>query len=317
MQLISGADMETPDGPDLPVILYDLCLAWNWEYDAEFVSLLEAACRAWGLALLTVTPANLVAAVRALHDGRVSFRVFFDRASDTDERFLGLVRWARLAGLPCINSYERARCAWDKAAMHQALSATLPTPYTIVVPPYDEQPELPALDLVPLGTAFDVKPAHGGGGRGVVLGATTAEQVQRARQEFPADTYLLQAHVVPALLDGRPAWFRVLSCSGRVFPCWWHPQTHVYTPVTAEDEAAYGLGRLQSMAADIAEVCSLELFSCEIALTESGFVVVDYVNDPIDLRLQSRAADGVPDAIVHAVAAGLAEFVAGCCAPPG
>jgi len=33
---------------------------------------------------------------------------------------------------------------------------------------------------------------------------------------------------------------------------------------------------------------------------------VDYVNDPIDLRLQSRAVDGVPDFIVEDVAARIA-----------
>ncbi|MCC7511318.1 MAG: hypothetical protein IT296_01585, partial [Anaerolineae bacterium] len=36
-------------------------------------------------------------------------------------------------------------------------------------------------------------------------------------------------------------------------------------------------------------------------------LVVDYVNDPIDLRLQSRAADGVPDFIVERIAARIAD----------
>jgi hypothetical protein len=53
------------------------------------------------------------------------------------------------------------------------------------------------------------------------------------------------------------------------------------------------------MAATIAQVCRLELFSTEIALTAEGlWIVVDYVNDQIDLRLQSKASDGVPDEIV-------------------
>jgi len=36
---------------------------------------------------------------------------------------------------------------------------------------------------------------------------------------------------------------------------------------------------------------------------------VDYVNDPIDLRLQSQTAEGVPDEIVAAVADCIAEWV--------
>ena len=36
---------------------------------------------------------------------------------------------------------------------------------------------------------------------------------------------------------------------------------------------------------------------------------MDYVNDPLDLRLQSTAADGVPDAIVENIAGRLARLV--------
>ena len=38
---------------------YDLCLAWNWEYDHDFVVLLEAACRSRDVSLLQITPDNL------------------------------------------------------------------------------------------------------------------------------------------------------------------------------------------------------------------------------------------------------------------
>jgi hypothetical protein len=52
------------------------------------------------------------------------------------------------------------------------------------------------------------------------------------------------------------------------------------------------------------------LFSTEITLTPDGrFVIVDYVNDPIDLRLQSKALDGVPNDIVLDITDRLAEFV--------
>jgi hypothetical protein len=33
---------------------FDLCLAWNWEYDQGFANLLEQACTARGLSLLQV-----------------------------------------------------------------------------------------------------------------------------------------------------------------------------------------------------------------------------------------------------------------------
>ena len=37
--------------------------------------------------------------------------------------------------------------------------------------------------------------------------------------------------------------------------------------------------------------------------------MVDYVNDPVDLRLQSKAVDGVPDGYVESIAARLVRLV--------
>ncbi len=64
----------------------------------------------------------------------------------------------------------------------------------------------------------------------------------------------------------------------------------------------------REVARRIAEVCRLDLFSTEIALTATGqLLVVDYVNDPIDLRIKSRAKDGVPDEVVEDIAARIAD----------
>jgi hypothetical protein len=61
----------------------------------------------------------------------------------------------------------------------------------------------------------------------------------------------------------------------------------------------------------IARICKLELFSSEIAYTEDrGCTVVDYINDPVDLRLQSKSYDGVPDIIVADIADRLATLAA-------
>jgi hypothetical protein len=70
--------------------------------------------------------------------------------------------------------------------------------------------------------------------------------------------------------------------------------------VTAEDETRYGLDHLRGVTKRIASICKLDWFSTEIALAED-FVVVDYVNDGIDTRIQSRAADGVPDEVMEQI----------------
>jgi hypothetical protein len=291
---------------------YDLCLAWNWEHDWDFVLLFEATCRSRELSLLQVTPHNVADISDSLAGGRLAFQTFWDRASEGDARFTPLVQWAEAHAVRCINPYERARLTWNKSRMHWALiGAGLYTPYAIILPPYDEQPEIPPIDLSPLGDFFAIKPAHGSGSEGVILEAASHFQVLAARQEHPSDEYLLQAHVTPVQLGPRPAWFRVIDCTGQVYACWWDTYTHVYTPVTPAEEANYQLGPLRDTASSIAGICGLDLFSTEVALTPNGhFVVVDYVNDPIDLRLQSKAADGVPDGIVYDITARLSRLVA-------
>jgi len=289
---------------------YDLCLTWNWEYDADFVKLLDLACESHGLSLLQITPENLLDTIRSLANKEITFKIFFDRASDTDPRFVPVVQWACNHAVHYINPHELACRAWDKVAMHQAMSASMDTPFTIVLPSYDEQPLLPAIDLASLGDGFTIKPALGGGGDGVITEATSLSQVLGARQEFPSQRYLLQAQIIPARLGPRMAWFRVTYCVGKVYPCWWDNCTHIYSPVTSDEANSYNLSPLHSMTSSIAQICGLELFSTEITLTPDGrFVIVDYVNDPIDLRLQSKTFDGVPNDIVRDITERLAEFV--------
>lgn len=197
--------------------------------------------------------------------------------------------------------------------MHEALFAIVHTPYTIVLASHADQPELGALDLTPLSGSFSIKPAHGGGGDGVILEARSLEQVLAARRQYPQDKYLLQQSVRPVVAGRRAAWFRVIHAAGEIYPCWWDIRTHVYTPVTAAEESHYRLAGLRDIMKTIARVCRLGLFSTEIGLADDGLVVVDYVNDPIDLRLQSRSPEGVPDDIARFIAESLAALAASAC----
>jgi glutathione synthase/RimK-type ligase-like ATP-grasp enzyme len=290
---------------------YDLCLTWSWKYDADFVRLLESACRARRLTFLQVTPESVEQALAELAAGQLTFRAHFDFSAH-QAYFEPLFRWAREQGIQRINPPEIGDWAEDKATMHlELINAGVHTPYTIILPPFDEQPALPHVDLGLIGVPFVIKPSYGGGGEGVVLGATSLEQVCQARSQFPDLKYLLQEQIQSRELDGRQAWFRMIYCAGRFYPCWWNTRTHVYTPVTTDEQTRFGLAPLQEITARIAQVCKLDFFSTEIAHTPDGrWVAVDYVNDQIDLRLQSQTPDGVPDAIVANIAADLAALVA-------
>jgi hypothetical protein len=191
------------------------------------------------------------------------------------------------------------------------INTGLQTPYTIFLPSYKDQPEVQPIDLTPLKDKFIIKPAHGGGGEGVITEATSWSKVLEARQEFPDDMYLLQVFITASQFDSRQAWFRIIFCTGELYPCWWSTHTHTYTLVQSREEQAYNLSPLRKITQTIAGVCKLDLFSTEIALTSEGnFVVVDYVNDQIDLRLQSKSADGIPDEIVEKIAQNIATLVA-------
>ncbi len=97
---------------------YDLCLAWNWEYDRDFVHLLESACAKVGLTFFSVTTENLDSTLAGLSIGEISFASFFDRASKSDPRFQPLVDWARQSNVFRINPQEMTVWSTDKATMH-------------------------------------------------------------------------------------------------------------------------------------------------------------------------------------------------------
>ena len=290
---------------------YDLCLPWYWIYDHDFVHFMEEACTARGVTLWQVTPSNILQAVNELYAGDVVFNTLLDRAAD-DLRFEPIRRFAVEHGSHRLNPPALSHWSEDKATMHlELMQAGLHTPYSIILTPFVAQPVLPSLDLSVLGPRFVLKPAVGGGGEGVVMNASTLEDVCRARLEFPDQKYLVQEHVDARVLAGRDAWFRSFFVGGATIPCWWHPITHEYAILTPEEESEFGLGPLHEVTARIAKVCKLDWFSTEIVLTPDGrFVVVDYVNDGIDTRIQSKAVDGVPDEVMQGITSQLVELVA-------
>jgi hypothetical protein len=290
---------------------YDLCLPWYWEYDIDFVQMVERACQEHGLTFWQITPETLLDSITALYKGEKSFRSILDR-SQYDSRFAPIHRWALEHSVRRINPAEVSKWSEDKTTMHlELITAGIHTPYTILLPPFIEQPVIPDLDLTPLGQQFVIKPSNEGGSEGVILGAFSMDQIRRARMQFPEQKYLIQETVTPRTIHGQPAWFRVFYAAGKTYPCFWHPLTHVFSRVTASDEHRYELAPLHDITRQIAAICRLDWFSTEIALTHENFVVVDYVNDGIDTRVQSKAVDGVPDAVMQSIANQLVTLVKG------
>lgn len=288
---------------------YDLCLPWYWEYDIDFVQMIERACIEKGLTFWQITPDNLLESINSLYRGENSFSAILDR-SQYDPRFEPIHRWSREHNTLRINPGEVSKWSEDKATMHlELITAGIHTPYTILLPPFIDQPVIPEVDLSALGSRFVIKPANEGGSSGVILGASSMDQILRARLEFPEQKYLVQETITPRTIHGQPAWFRVFYAVGQTFPCFWHPLTHVFTVVSPQDENRYELASLHDITQRIASICRLDWFSTEIALTLEQFVVIDYVNDGIDTRVQSKAVDGVPDEVMQGIVSQLVEKV--------
>ncbi|MBC7878125.1 MAG: hypothetical protein H7Y59_13225 [Anaerolineales bacterium] len=286
---------------------YDLCLPWYWEYDDVFVGMVERACIEEGISLWQIKPDNLLESITALYKGITTFKTLLHRGQG-DVRFDPIPNWAREYNARRINPLEISAWSEDKATMHlELISSGLHTPYTVLLAPFLEQPVVQEIDLTPLGESFVIKPSNGGGGEGVIVGASSVDEILQARMEFPEQKYLIQAHVRPQTIQKSPAWFRVFYANGETYPCWWDTNTHIYATVTAEEESQYRLGRLRDVTMRIASICKLDWFSTEIALADE-FVVIDYVNDEIDTRVQSAAMDGVPDEIMENIAKQLVKI---------
>lgn len=282
---------------------YDLGLAWNWEFDADFIHGIERECHHLGLTTYRVERHNVKEVTKQFRAGKISFRTFLDRASDDDETFLPFARLLARSSIHVFNKYEYLDYAKDKAKLHLAcLGEGIDVPYTIIISPYNKRKEieLSLSELAHLGRPFIIKPANTtGGGIGVVVGAESLKEILQSRKHHKNDTYLLQETIHPTELDGRVAWFRVFYAFGKIISCWWNHTTHIYHELSGEEIKKYKLQRLKHISEIMVKICRLDFFSSEVALTHNGkFVAVDYVNEICDMRLQSKHFDGVPDAIV-------------------
>jgi hypothetical protein len=286
---------------------FHLCIAYDWEYDKDFVHLLSAKALAINLPTYIVDSQNLESTIKAFEDQSITFDFFIDRASDTTDEFLALNCLIRKECIPFLDTFDSQIWAGDKATMHlEFITNGINTPYSIIIPPYKGNKEIyiSVSDLAKLGRPFIIKPANtSGGGIGVVYGAETLKDVLLARKEYEDDKYLLQEIIHPFVAAGRPCWFRGFFVCGLVLCTWWDPETHLYSLLNQEDITAYALSPMFDTIEKIAEICKLKFFSSEIVFTDlKQFVVVDYVNITSDMRLQSVHRDGVPDEVVNLIA---------------
>lgn len=287
-------------------MVFDLAIAYVWEYDEEFISLIEKILQQFGLTTFRITEKNLFEITDKVKSKKLNFRCFLDRASDVDDDFLDLAKTLSKRKIKIFNPYKKIEHAIDKATMHlEFISAGLHVPYSIIIPPHSTTKDIyiSVDDLAKLGSPFIIKPCNTtGGGMGVVKGAESLKEVLTARSKHSDDKYLIQEKVYPQILNGKRAWFRCYWAFGKTICVWWDDETHLYNILHDEDIENFGLKKLFQITKTIYKLTELDFFSTEIVLTtKNKLVVVDYVNDQCDMRLQSLHYDGVPDEIVHKI----------------
>lgn len=288
-----------------------LGIAWEWEYDREFVEQLQRACLQQGLSTYIVDPHSVEETTVRYRKGELSFDFFLDRGSDAAKEFLPLAQLVERSTCRIINPYAAMHWAMDKATMHlEFLAAGLDVPFTIILSPYSKQPKVEIEAFHKLGRPFIIKPAIGGGGVGVVTGAETLSDIYKARMSQNRQKYLVQKKIEPVILREQRAWFRAYFVLGETYLVWWDDLTHVYQLLEAAAEREFYLSPMRDIITKIAKISGLDFFSAEIALTPDGrFVVVDYVNEVCDMRSQKSHVDGVPQSLIHDIIVAIVAFV--------
>ena len=297
--------------------LFDLGIAWEWEYDFDFVNLIVQKCEERNLTVFHISVENFEDLFKAIQKGDVNFFAYFDRASDIDEGFAKLNLLLNSRGVYVINRYNEMLRASDKATMHlELLNAGVNLPFTVILPPFDDEPnyEIDRSIFDRVGVPFIIKPSsETGGGTGVKIG-NSIEDITEARKEFPYDKYLIQEIIRPLYIGEDKAWFRAFYILDEILICWWDSEMKVYRSVKEEEILKYGLCEIKDIMRKIKNVCKLDFFSSEITLGISNgvkkFIAIDYVNEVPDMRLKSKAFDGVPDEVVQKIAQRIADFVA-------
>lgn len=282
--------------------------------DDFFIHQVEEHCARARLNFFMVEPLWVEEFHRHLQRGEVWARVLLNMHSEhhlPDEIFHRLVRLAAERRVFVIDPPDRALAAFDKARLHPRLvEAGIRVPYSVVVPAGETGSiRLNETTRAALGTPFVIKPALGYGRRGLVLDAVSEKDIARSAAAWAAGDYLLQRRIVPRMIEGQPAYFRVFFVFGSVWCSWWNCYNDHYRLATSEEMTTLKLTPLEQIIRRIAALTGMNFFSSEIAQNEEGeFFVIDYVNDQCHMLSQTaNPQNGVPDELVAAIARRLVE----------
>ena len=283
----------------------------------RFVRMIESEAHARGMVFVHCQSNDQAEMLRmGLADGVLTIGCLIDYMGRSFPHDYELGSAVKDAGGLVVDDPDRVRIYGNKVVMHHELyRAGISVPRTLIWRAWQPSRDLTLTERDILGHRMICKPAEGSGSGGVVLDFEgTRAALDEVRAYDPDDHYLIQEFVTPLDLDGRPAWFRVYNCFGRVFACFWNPTTHETTAITPAEMSIYGLHDLERISQTIAAISGYTWFSTEIALTERDerrvFLPIDYLNNKCFMLTHSEVGHwGLPDAVATAIAYELVEQV--------
>jgi len=281
----------------------------------RFLSMLDRAARARGMVFFHCQNPDQAEALRwALYRNELKIDCLIDYMGRSFRHDYELGCAVKDAGGLVLDDPDRVKIYGDKAVMHHELARMgIEMPRTLFWQPGRTSRDLTPDERAYLGRQIVCKPSGGSGSGGVTLNLLpTRAALEDAREYDPHDTYLLQEFVAPLDLDGRPAWFRVYNCFGKIFACFWHPATHATTLVAPAEIDAHHLHELERISRTIALISGYTWFSTEIALTvragRRAFLPIDYLNNKCFMLTHSEfGPSGMPDLVAESVAREIVE----------
>jgi len=281
----------------------------------RFLNMLEREARARGMVFFHCQNHDQAEALRwALYRSELKIDCLIDYMGRSFRHDYELGCAVKDAGGLVLDDPDRVKIYGDKAVMHLELARLgIAMPRTLLWRPDQISRDLLREERAYLGRQIVCKPANGSGSGGVMLDLPpTRSALEAARDYDPDDTYLLQEFVAPLMLDDRPAWFRVYNCFGKLFACFWHPETHATTLVSPAELDAYHLHELERISRTIALISGYTWFSTEIALTrragQRAFLPIDYLNNKCFMLTHSEfGPSGMPEEVAEAVAREIIE----------
>jgi hypothetical protein len=296
--------------------IYDLVMTHKLDADDWFIHRVQQHCAEQGLNFFLVEPVWVEPFCDLYAKGKIWARALLNMHSEhhlPEDIYHRLIWLAHQRKTQVIDPPDVAVAAFDKARLHSRLAAAgFNLPFTLIVRRDEaESLALSEADRAALGKPFVIKPGMGYGKRGVILDATSERDLARSAALWPDRHYLLQRLIIPRVTNGEPVYFRVFYVFGSVWCCWWNCFTDRYRLPTGAEEEQLTLTPLRGIVHRLAELTGMKFFSSEVALSESGeLMLIDYVNDQCHMLSQSSNPQmGVPDELVSAIARRLVEGV--------